>query len=1030
MRRLERLTKIFGPRTGGEMVDVDFVRCPKRLAYSALPFLDVFVDPAAGQMFCADLDIQGANSPLDVQPHWIVDAGPQRPAAYDPLADLRTHTTASQAAALTGLDDVQQRFGLTGGGQTVAVIDTGIAYDHIALGGGYGPGHRVVGGYDFAENDADPYDDAPGGFHGTGVAGVVGGRGPTHAGVATGVDFVALRVFDDMGQGTLTQVEAALRWVHEHRNAFENPISVVNLSLGAATNSTSPPSFATLEDELRQLYEDGILVVASAGNSFKQYNAPGLAYPASSPYVLPVASVDADGSMSDFSQRDPRVLAAPGRQITTSVPDHVYGADGRVDDYSALSGTSFSAPYVAGAAALLREAYNVAGVESVAAETLRQTLMQAAGSLYDAATSAAYATLDIYAAIEAVLPQDTAGDTWSDAASLNVEPSVAGGLSGFMNELGDRDVYRWTATSDGTLDLEFASRIGSNIAWSLLIDGASSPIGGEAATSLLVEAGRSYAISVGGGHQIGSFDLRWSFTADQPPDDPIASRPVVPLGEFTDRSWDVAVDSRYTVQAARDGIATFRVDGLDAGAHLQIYAAGQLLASAEASSGLARFDVEAVAGQTFDVAVIGSADAGSLRALTVVSIRGETVLLTGSEASEAWSVRTEDGLQIDIGGIEYRWAADANRVFELDLGGGADSLTLNGGASAEAVHLYSDRGALRQGDLELRWLAAESVEYRGNGGPDRVYAFDTDGDDELTARPNSFELRGAGYFFAGSAERIYVDASKGGNDYAYIFDSAGDDRLSIRPQFSSIAGDQFFNYVTGFERVYAYAAAGGVDTATLYDSAADDSFASNGDIASIVGPGYYSYTRYFEHVESVASAGGRDTAAIHCPGGSSSFVGADFLSFSFDRYLRTARGFDAMHSFATTPAVATNSVDVAGAEPLGHAAPPSDLDSLSVRGSLDGATPVDNTAQTFALEYAAIGYPELAVQWVIPEDVAEGVELLAAARPVAPATKQDWLVDAVNSVEPPVDQLTLLLLDEGQQQESLLAVFAEIGDGR
>ena len=51
----------------------------------------------------------------------------------------------------------------------ITLIDTGIAYDHLALGGGFGTSFRVVGGWDFAENDADPYDDAPAGFHGTHV---------------------------------------------------------------------------------------------------------------------------------------------------------------------------------------------------------------------------------------------------------------------------------------------------------------------------------------------------------------------------------------------------------------------------------------------------------------------------------------------------------------------------------------------------------------------------------------------------------------------------------------------------------------------------------------------------------------------------------------------------------------------------------------------------------------------------------------------------------------------------------------------
>ncbi len=68
----------------------------------------------------------------------------------------------------TGLNSVVANYGFTGIGQTVAVIDSGIAYDHFALGGGFGSNYRVVGGWDFTgENDANPYDDGPSGSHGT-----------------------------------------------------------------------------------------------------------------------------------------------------------------------------------------------------------------------------------------------------------------------------------------------------------------------------------------------------------------------------------------------------------------------------------------------------------------------------------------------------------------------------------------------------------------------------------------------------------------------------------------------------------------------------------------------------------------------------------------------------------------------------------------------------------------------------------------------------------------------------------------------
>src|SRR5262245_25321676 len=62
---------------------------------------------------------------------------------------------------------------ITGAGESIAVIDTGIDYTHPFLGGGYGTGYKVVGGYDFVDDDNDPMDTYG---HGTEVAGVLAAK--------------------------------------------------------------------------------------------------------------------------------------------------------------------------------------------------------------------------------------------------------------------------------------------------------------------------------------------------------------------------------------------------------------------------------------------------------------------------------------------------------------------------------------------------------------------------------------------------------------------------------------------------------------------------------------------------------------------------------------------------------------------------------------------------------------------------------------------------------------------------------------
>lgn len=190
------------------------------------------------------------------------------------VADLQLAT----ATAMTGADVAQNELGLSGSGVTVGVIDTGIDYDHPDLGGCFGPGCRVVGGYDFVGDDftgedtppvpdADP-DDCDG--HGTHVAGNIGANGQVD-GVAPGVTFAAYRVFGCEGQVT---VDVALQAMER---ALADRVDVVNMSFGADFAWPQHP-FAQGAD---RLVRRGIPVIASIGNEGQSglYSggAPGVA---------------------------------------------------------------------------------------------------------------------------------------------------------------------------------------------------------------------------------------------------------------------------------------------------------------------------------------------------------------------------------------------------------------------------------------------------------------------------------------------------------------------------------------------------------------------------------------------------------------------------------------------------------------------------------------------------------------------------------------------------------------------------------
>ena len=265
-------------------------RTQRRTSYESLEARQVMSADPLGGMLGGGVQHHGILDEPAMVPHSVVEEplqvhGSSDPDFWiDPLIEVPIESHVDQveqlldsAHNLTGLYDVRADYGFDGGGQTVAIIDSGIAYDHFALGGGFGSNYRVVGGWDFTEeNDADPYDDGPEGSHGTHVAGIVGSTGTdgNHVGVAPDVDLVGLRVFNDAGAGYFSWVESALQWVHTNRDSFENPITAVNLSLGTEWNSSSIPQWANLEDEFAQLKADGIFIAVSAGNSFTTYDTP------------------------------------------------------------------------------------------------------------------------------------------------------------------------------------------------------------------------------------------------------------------------------------------------------------------------------------------------------------------------------------------------------------------------------------------------------------------------------------------------------------------------------------------------------------------------------------------------------------------------------------------------------------------------------------------------------------------------------------------------------------------------------------
>ena len=176
--------------------------------------------------------------------------------------DREMRATAESAGGLIGADSVKARFGTTGSGIRVGILDTGIDYHHPALGGGFGPGFKVAGGYDVVNDDPDPMDDNG---HGTHVAGIVAADADSARGIAPDVTLYAVKALDASGTGTESDAIAAIEWaVDPNRDGDPSDrLDVVNMSFGTDGGSPTDASSIAVDNAVSL----GIVFCVAAGNS-------------------------------------------------------------------------------------------------------------------------------------------------------------------------------------------------------------------------------------------------------------------------------------------------------------------------------------------------------------------------------------------------------------------------------------------------------------------------------------------------------------------------------------------------------------------------------------------------------------------------------------------------------------------------------------------------------------------------------------------------------------------------------------------
>ncbi len=256
-----------------------------------------------------------------------------------------------------------------GRGITIAILDSGVNIDHPDLAGRW----RGEQGdwFDPYTDSTAPYDF--GGYHGTGVASVAlgGNHSGSTIGMAPGASLIAAKLFRDDGTGNLSYIIEALQWVLSPGGNPERAPAVINNSWGfddeaghCLSTFGSGSSTYHLRTAIQTIKAAGIFVVSAAGN-----NGPDAATsisPANYPESFSVGATWPDNMIAGFSSRGPSAcpedftypdLAAPGIAIKAAS-----SSSGNDISYQNVSGTSFSAPHVTGAVALLLSAANDLGL--------------------------------------------------------------------------------------------------------------------------------------------------------------------------------------------------------------------------------------------------------------------------------------------------------------------------------------------------------------------------------------------------------------------------------------------------------------------------------------------------------------------------------------------------------------------------------------------------------------------------------------------------------------------------------------------
>ncbi len=347
---------------------------------------------------------------------------------------------------------------LTGIGETICIIDTGVNFSHPDLRNKNLTCNIDCVGKDCVENCLVNDDNG----HGTHVAGIAGANG-TIKGVAIGSKIIGMKVLDSTGSGSGSDLEAGINWCINNANTYN--ISVISMSLGTPcrySNGTltgwcyssycdNVPVESSTAIIIDNAVSKNISVIIATGNDA---NTTQISSPACVKNATAVGATDKnDNIATSYSNRNNITdLMAPGSSIySTMIPNPggtILSACGSGTSYCALSGTSMATPHVAGAFAIVREFFRLQNTRVPTPQEIQNALNLTGKGIYDSSTGLNFSRIDIHSAIlylDTTAPNVTLSTPINDNANTLINQTFICNSSDF--QLLNITFYLWNWTN-------------------------------------------------------------------------------------------------------------------------------------------------------------------------------------------------------------------------------------------------------------------------------------------------------------------------------------------------------------------------------------------------------------------------------------------------------------------------------------------------------------------------------------------------------------------------------------------------------